>query len=296
MASPKCFCDSAGATVRSKLSLQLGHERTGKKFAAEAGRVLQSGQRDDEGLEISRESRVETMRHLWWILISVVGALICGAVAVFATQGGAGTQGAAAVMSDRGSVPKTSFGQAAPTPVQEAQQVRQPAAAPPAAPARPAPEALPHRVETTDYNSWTVTCEETVGGAAKKSCVANYRVVNQQGTTLANWEIGKTPQGKFITAIHIPSTIPVRNGDKTVGAPISIPEGIELKFGNGVARRLNFVTCGAQQCVAEAPIDETFAKEAAASLNATVTVHTPGGALPFELGIKGIDKAIAYTR
>jgi invasion protein IalB len=61
-------------------------------------------------------------------------------------------------------------------------------------------------------------------------------------------------------------------------------------------RRLSFVTCGPQQCVAEALIDEAFVKEAAANTKATITVHTAGGVLPFELAINGIDKALTYSR
>ena len=240
------------------------------------------------------------MRSFWWIPAAVVGLVGCGAVAFLVTPGGARTETVAtAVKPEPASVLQTQFAQAAPAPVREAQQVRQPApAAAPAAPAaaaRPAPEG-PRRVETTQYNSWTVTCEETVGGTAKKSCLANLRMVNQDRGTVLNWQIGLNPEGHFVTAIHIPSALAVKSGDNTVGGPISIPSGIELKFGNGTVRRLNFVTCGPQQCVAEALIDDSFVKEATANTKATVTIHTPGAVIPFELEIKGIDKAISFTR
>lgn len=234
------------------------------------------------------------MRSLWWIVISAAGVLICGAVAVFATQGGASTETSAAAAMSAASVGKAQLPRPAPAPVQQAQQVRQPAPAA-AAPGRAAPEA-PRRVETTQYDAWVVTCQDTVGGTAKKSCVANLRLVNQDSGTVLNWQIGLNEEGHFVTAIHIPSALTFKSGDKTVGGPISIPSGIELKFGNGAVRRLNFVTCGPQQCVAEALIDEAFVREAAANTKATITIHTPGGVIPLELAINGIDKAITYAR
>lgn len=232
---------------------------------------------------------MQTLRWIPGIPAAVVGVVICGAVALSATQGWAGTEALATAVTSRAeAAPKIQFTQAAPAP-----QARPPASAP-AAPARP-PEA-PRRVETTQYQSWSVTCQDTVGGTAKKSCIANLRLVNQDQGTVLNWQIGQNPQGQYITAIHIPSALSVKSGDNTVGGPISIPSGIELKFGNGTVRRLSFVTCGPQQCVAEAVIDETFIKEANANTKATVTIHTPGGVIPFELAINGIDKAISLTR
>ncbi len=119
--------------------------------------------------------------------------------------------------------------------------------------------------------------------------------MNQNQALLLNWQIGFNEEGHLVTAVHIPSGLAVKQGDQTVGGAISIPNGVELKFGNGAVRRLSYVLCGPQQCFAEAPIDEAFGKEAVASANATITVHTSGGAIPFDLAIKGIDKAITIA-
>jgi invasion protein IalB len=155
---------------------------------------------------------------------------------------------------------------------------------------------VPHRVETTTYDSWAVTCEDTtVGGAAKRTCIASLRVQNDN-RVLLNWQIGFNEDGHFITAVRIPAGLTVKKGDQTVGGPILIANGVELKFGNGPVRRLSYVWCGPQQCFAEAPIDDAFVKEAVANANATITVRTAGGAIPFELPIKGIDKAISSMR
>ena len=147
------------------------------------------------------------------------------------------------------------------------------------------------------YDSWAVTCEDTsVGGAVKRTCTAVLRVVNQNQGMVLNWQIGFNPEGRLITAIHVPSSLAVKQGDQTVNGPILLADGVELKFGNGPVRRLAYVWCGPQQCYAETPIDEAFTKEADASEKATITVHTGGATIPFELPIKGIDKAISAAR
>jgi invasion protein IalB len=76
-----------------------------------------------------------------------------------------------------------------------------------------------------------------------------------------------------------------------------VQNALELKFGNGAARRLNYVSCNPQQCAAEAPVDDAFIKDAVANSTATITVYTVSGqGVPFEVPIKGIDKAISSTR
>lgn len=220
------------------------------------------------------------MRVSRWILILAVAALLLsGAGLLLETRGLAGIE-----MTATGVKPGSA-------PIREA-QARQ--AAPPApAPAAPA---TPHRVETTAYDSWAVTCEDTtVGGVPKRTCMASLRVTSEN-RMLLNWQIGLNEEGHFVTAVHTPSGLAVKQGDKTVGGPILVAEGLELKFSNGPARRLNYLWCGPQQCMAEAPIDDAFVKEALASAKATITVRTMGGAIPFELSIKGIDKAISSTR
>jgi len=119
--------------------------------------------------------------------------------------------------------------------------------------------------------------------------------MNQDQALLLNWQIGFNDEGRFVTAVHVSSGLAIRQGDQTVGGPLMIANGVEMKFGNGPVRRLNYVSCGPQQCFAEAPIDDAFTKEAVANAKATVTIHTSGGAIPFELAIKGIDKAISTS-
>jgi invasion protein IalB len=217
------------------------------------------------------------MRASRWSLISAAGVLLLsGAGSLLATQGLAGVETTASGVKP------------APALIRQAQQRE--------APAPTTPPGTPHRVETTMYDSWAVTCEDmTVSGAPKRTCMASLRVVDQN-RTVVNWQIGLNQEGHFMTAVHVPSGLAVKQGDKSVGGPIMVARGMELKFGNGPARRLSYVWCGPQQCMAEAPIDDAFVKEALANPKATLTVFTAGGTIPFELSIKGIDKAISSTR
>ena len=236
-----------------------------------------------------------------WVVMAVGGLLLVGVAALVATQGlgsvetvAAGAKSSPELRQDT-SAPfrEAQFQPTAPTPQRPTAQAQQ-------RPAAPATPATPPRRETTQYDSWVVTCNEaSVSGAPKRSCIASLRVVAQNRGVMLNWEIGSDPEGRWITAIHVPSGLAMKDGDKVIGSPpILIPDGVELKFGNGAARRLSFVSCGPQQCMAQAAIDDAFVKEAVANANAkaNIVVHTAGGVVPFDLPIKGIDKAITATR
>jgi len=234
------------------------------------------------------------MRKFNWVVASLPGLWLCSAILGAMVQSSATATSAIAAPSRAAADTVSSFPSAAPSeqaaPIHEA-QARPPA---PAAPPKPATQEPPRKVETTTYDSWTVTCDTTAGGA-KKKCLASLRIVQNRGLVL-NWEIGSNAENRYITAIHIPSALAMKQGDKTVGGPIMVGNGIELKFGNGTVRRLSFVTCGPKQCVAEGLIDDAFVKEASANTKATLTVYTPSAAIPLELAINGIDKAISSTR
>ncbi len=120
--------------------------------------------------------------------------------------------------------------------------------------------------------------------------------MNQNRKVLLTWQIGSNQGGHYVTAVHVPSALPVKKDSQVVAGPILIGNGLELKFGNAAARRLNYISCGPRQCVAEAPIDDAFAREALANPKATLTAYTPAGAVAVDLDIKGIDKAISATR
>jgi invasion protein IalB len=223
------------------------------------------------------------MRVYHWVAIVAAGALLTGSAAVvFGSQRSSETDDvrAAAVKND-----------ASPSLIRESQLKQAPPAGAPATSAPP-------RVETIGYDSWTVVCQDSVGGTVKKTCNASLRAMTpDQRQLVVNWQIGLDNEGRYVTGFRVPPGVSVKKGDQVVGGPLLVQNGLELKFGNGPARRINFVWCGPQQCFAEALIDEAFVKEALASSQATVTVFAAGGeAQPIQLPIKGIDKAISATR
>jgi invasion protein IalB len=229
----------------------------------------------------------DVMRVYHWVAILAVGALLtASAAAVLASQKSAESDDvrATAVKNDP-----------SPSLIRES-QLRQP---PAAAPATPAPQ---QRVETTTYDAWVVVCQDSVGSTAKKTCNASLRVMSQGGNQrqrqlILNWQIGLNKDSHFVTTFQVPPVVAIKKNDRVVGGPLMIQNGLELKFGNGTARRINFLWCGPQQCFAEALIDDAFVKDALANTQATVTVYTLGEEpKAIQLPIKGIDKAISLTR
>ena len=147
------------------------------------------------------------------------------------------------------------------------------------------------------YDAWVVTCQDNVSSTIKKACIAGLRITDKsKRQILLNWQIGYNEAGRFVTAIHTPPGLAITKEDRPVGGGILVGNGLELKFGSGQPRRLDYLTCTPRQCMAEAAIDDGFIKEALANGEATLTVHTVGGPIPLQVSIKGIDKAISSTR
>jgi invasion protein IalB len=179
---------------------------------------------------------------------------------------------------------------AAPPLIREAQSKNPAAAAP------PTPTAPP-RTETIVYDSWTVTCHE--GGAVKKTCVAALQVFDKdRRLVLLKWQIGFDKTSRLTTAINIPTGLAVKDEkQQIVSGGISIKNGVSLKLGASPVRQLAFLICAQQQCEASVPMDDAFVKDLGAATTATATVHTADGrAVPFDIQLKGIDKALASVR
>lgn len=154
--------------------------------------------------------------------------------------------------------------------------------APSAAPAAPAAPSAPVRTERIVYDSWTVTCTDTLEKAAKKTCSAMLQVVEEkQRQVLLVWIIGRDNQGVLRTVIQSPTGV-------------QIPKGLELKFGTTAARTVPYAACTPQNCEASTVMDDAMVRDARGSAEATATiVATDGRAINFKMGIKGIDKAFA---
>jgi invasion protein IalB len=223
------------------------------------------------------------MRVYHWVAILFVGALLTASAAsvMLGSQKSDEPDAVRVAAVKNGSSPAL---------IRESQVRRAPSSAP--------KSSAPQRVETIKFDSWIVTCRDTVGGTAKKTCGASLKAMSQdRRELLLNWELGLNKDGHFITAIYVPPFLAIKKGDQSVGGPLLIQNGVELKFGNGPARRISYLWCGPKQCLAEALIDDAFVKDALANTMATITVHTAGGgSVPIEIPITGIDKAISLTR
>ena len=140
----------------------------------------------------------------------------------------------------------------------------------------------PQRVETIMYDSWSLTCHDTVGTGAKKTCSARLQVVDQKSRqTLLAWVIGRDNKGVLTTVLQTPTGV-------------LIDKGVEIKLGDGATRRMEYLLCLAQRCEASGAMDAAIIKEIRAATSATVTIYaTDGRAITFSMTIKGIDKVMA---
>jgi len=153
-----------------------------------------------------------------------------------------------------------------------------PAAATPA----PATPSAPVRTERIVYDSWTVTCTDTVEKTSKKTCSAVLQVIEEkQHQVLLLWVIGRDNQGVLRTVFQSPTGV-------------QIPRGLELKFGTAAARTVPYAACTPQNCESSIAIDDAMVRDARASGEATATIYAiDGRSINFKMGIKGIDKAFA---
>ncbi len=164
-----------------------------------------------------------------------------------------------------------------------AQQPKGKPAAP--APAAPANQAAPtvQRSETMMFGSWRVTCTET-DVSKRKSCSAVLNGQDQSGRTVLTWVIGRNNEGALVTVLQTPQT--------QLG--LHIQKGVELKLGNGSARKLDYMVCNQARCESIMTMDDAMAKELMASSIAAVTIYRQDGQ-PITINlpsIGGADKAL----
>jgi len=150
------------------------------------------------------------------------------------------------------------------------------------APTAPATSNAPVRTETIVYNSWAVTCTDTLEKGAKKTCSATLQVIEEkQRQVVMVWIIGRDNQGVLRTVIQSPTGV-------------QIPKGVELKLGAAAARTMPYIACNPQQCEASIAMDDAMIRDARASSEALATiVAADGRSIWFKMDTKGIDKAFA---
>ena len=139
------------------------------------------------------------MRVYHWVAILFVGALLTASAAsvMLGSQKSDEPDAVRVAAVKNGSSPAL---------IRESQVRRAPSSAP--------KSSAPQRVETIKFDSWIVTCRDTVGGTAKRTCGASLKAMSQdRRELLLNWELGLNKDGHFITAIYVPPFLAIKKGD-----------------------------------------------------------------------------------
>ena len=161
--------------------------------------------------------------------------------------------------------------------------------APPPAPARtqaqaPAQPAGPPPIQWTTvgrFGSWEARCTNNPPNGAAKLCTALLQVMdNRTKKVLVAWIVGPDDKGALQTVLQTPTGV-------------MVSAGVEVKLGKAAARKINYQSCGAQQCVAIAPMNDAFVKEVVAADKADLTLTALNGrTLNFGIPVNGLDKAL----
>jgi invasion protein IalB len=147
----------------------------------------------------------------------------------------------------------------------------------------PAAASAPRRTEVTTYDSWSVTCTDTVEKVTNKVCRGVLEVVGQNPRrVLFVWMIGRDKKGVLRTVIQTPTGV-------------QIPKGVGIKLGDQPAKTIAYTSCIPQQCEAAIELDAAaMKKEAAVSSDAVATIYARNGrGINFKFSIKGIDNVLA---
>ena len=147
------------------------------------------------------------------------------------------------------------------------------------------PERVPQRTETTQFESWTLICQEKLDKSGKKSCAALSRVVEPKSKQVVFvWRLDFDRDGRLIARMQTPTGVRLQSG-------------VEIRLGKADPRRFMFTLCDAQACLAEAVIEDPLLKEALSAPEGTATVMLRDGrGLQFKWSMKGFDKALASLR
>jgi len=152
-----------------------------------------------------------------------------------------------------------------------------------------APNSLPQRTETIQYDNWTVTCRDIIGSPPKKkNCFASFAVLDEKRRQLMNWVIGRDTNGKPLFIVQVPQ----------ISTGILLKEGLQIKLGRASSHRLSFVMCASNQCQASTPLDNAMSKELLGASDAVIMI-TSGTRQEVKINvsnIKGTDRAIAAVR
>jgi len=153
------------------------------------------------------------------------------------------------------------------------------------------------RTETTTFGGWTVTCQQVLNAEAKKSCIGSLRVLSQDGrTVLLSWLVGFDKDRHPMSVLQVASGLAVRE-DKSVSSGLRIKDGLDVKVGDAVARKIPYQSCSPQVCEAVTALDEAFAKTLGGGGPVSVIAYAADGRpIPLSFDVRGVDKAIDAVR
>lgn len=137
---------------------------------------------------------------------------------------------------------------------------------------------------TTQYQHWTLTCREVAGAKPPKTCAAALRVVGTDKKLVLLLELTRGKDGAVEAVMQTPTGVLVK-------------KGVELKIGDKVEGKLDYLACVPQNCEATATLDEALRKKLSATKEVAVLLHSRDGReIQFKFPIEGIDKAMAALR
>ena len=143
---------------------------------------------------------------------------------------------------------------------------------------------MPVRTETTVYDRWTVTCQETLDNNAKKTCSATLRVVDQNKQLVILWRLANAADGKLTSVMQTPTGVLVQ-------------KGVDLNVGDKAVGKFAYAGCVPQNCEAAGAVDDPLLKAIMAAPEMMVTIHAMDGRdVHFKFPLSGIDKAVAAVR
>lgn len=143
-------------------------------------------------------------------------------------------------------------------------------------------------VETTNYNAWVLICEGRKAGAPDWRCQANFTMKDHKsGAVLLVWFLSVNKDGK------ISAEIVTMTG-------VQVDKGVDLAIGAQPKRRkVAYSWCDANQCSAQAVLDDASLKDLVAAVGDEVTLTTTlkdGRALKFNFPLAGVDKVVARLK
>lgn len=143
----------------------------------------------------------------------------------------------------------------------------------------------------TTMGAWQVSCPYGKDGK-RAGCVGSLRVIEPaaeggqggQGRVVMEWTIAKNAEGALESRF---STL----------TGVMLAPGVRLKLPGSEARKLDFVACGPQACVALAPMDEAFVRAAGkVDTVEAALVGADGRTYTYAFQPEGIDRVIRLVR